>query len=170
MATLKGQVIQVGSGDLTSGIFTNVRSGNTTPSNSFGSDGDVWVKVAGANSDILLKKNGAWISLLGATVVVTVPDNTSNYVWLSLPMTLGRYFEIGYGATRASNYQTGNLNVVNDGSTVAALTEFGIVNVGAGTPGVTFDAQVSGSNINFLATTTSQGSSLTLSYSLKAWN
>lgn len=168
MALGKFLKLRLGTGDLVSGLFTEFTTGSATPSNSNGSDGDVYFKIAGANSDMFLKRNGAWISLLGLSLTASIPDNSSGNVWFAIPAAVARFMKVEYGAIRGANRQRGTLSVTNDGTT-AAVSRFGIVEIGSDV-GLTLDAQVSGANLQLLADADSQGSGLTLDFVVRSWS
>jgi hypothetical protein len=68
VASKKLKEILLGGGDLASLVDTSkISSGVGAPLNSSGQDGDVYIRVGGANSDIYIKKAGIWQTLLGGT-------------------------------------------------------------------------------------------------------
>jgi hypothetical protein len=153
----------------------NSNTGNTPASGSSfwelvcpgAQDGDVAIVMAGSNSDIILRKAGVWVSITNTSVSVSIPSNSTNFVWLSVPLSTVSKAFIDYSITRGSNLRNGDLNVITDGST-AQVVEYAINAIGSDA-GVTFDAVVSGSNLNFLATTDAQVSNADVTYTLKGW-
>lgn len=135
-------------------------------------DGDFALQVAGANSDLLIRKNAVWVSLLNAQLTASIPANTSNFVWLTIPLTVGRFGFMNYSTTRGTSYRSGTANVASDGTvgpTGAGFMEFGVQEFG--TPGIVFSAQVTGTNIELLATTDNSDANPTiLKYTIKEWS
>lgn len=130
-------------------------------------DGDIALLVAGSNSDVLLRKGGIWLSAANTPLSVTIAPSLTNFVWLSIPLAIVEKAFFDYSVTRGPNLRNGNMNVITDGAT-AQLVEYAVNAIGADA-GITFDAVVSGSNINFLATTDAQVASITMRYVIKAW-
>lgn len=60
MAEVKTEKLRLGTGDLTVSPYSTLSSGIAMPNNSDGTDGDIYVRV-GTNSEIYIKKSGAWI-------------------------------------------------------------------------------------------------------------
>ena len=168
MAVRKVGKLWIGNGDLNSGTYSEVSSGTSAPLDVDGSDGDVYIQIAGANSNLYIKRNGTWVGLVNVAISATLPDNTSNFVWLSLPASLARFIKFNYGVIRAAGQREGELSATND-LTDAAVSEFGISLLGTDV-GVTFDAQINGANVELLATTDNQGVSAQLRYLIRSWN
>jgi hypothetical protein len=169
MAVQKIGKIWLGNGDLTGTPYSEISAGSAAPNPIDGSDGDVYVRVAGANSNFFVKRSGAWEPMVEVAVTATLPDNTSNFVWLTLVAAAAQFLKIEYGISRGANFRSGEMSVLNDLVT-AGVSEYGVQNLGAGDVGVDLDAQVSGSNLQLLATTDSQGISASLKYFIRSWS
>jgi|GEM_PF-7071897 len=61
MAEVKTEKIRLGTGDLTISPYSTLTSGASLPNNADGTDGDIYVRVSGINSEIYIKKSGVWI-------------------------------------------------------------------------------------------------------------
>jgi hypothetical protein len=137
-------------------------------------DGDVVTIVAGILSDIMVRNNGRWVSLLNVPVTVALADNTAAQLVVQVPLTIARGATIEYSVVRGLNERRGTLRYQSDGTvgtTGAALSDTNNVDVGAGDVGVTFDALVDGggTNVQLIADTDSQGSSAVVKYTLRGW-
>jgi len=175
MATQKIEKLILGTGNIasntTSASFTASAS---TPSPMTGQDGDVHVKVAGINSDIYIRVNSQWISLLGAPLSTTLTNNSSGTA-ISFPAAAFRFMTIEYSIVRGSNMRSGTLKVLNDGTigpTGANMSDYAVTDLGAGDVGVSFGAQVDGGGSNVELTYVSDnqpGPSIDMKYTLKGW-
>lgn len=175
MAQFKIEKLILGAGDLTQTSAQSVfRASNSNPTPSDGSDGDIWVKVLGINSDILIKVNGQWQSLLNKPLSTTLNDNTTGGIALSFPAIAFNAMTIEFVATRGSNKRQGILKIVNNGTigpTGASLVEYADNDLGPSNIGINFNAQVdiSGSVVQVMYDTDSQGSNASLTYTLKGF-
>jgi len=168
MAIRKIGKIWLGDGDLQASGYSELSSGSAAPLDVDGADGDVYIRIAGANSNILIKRNGTWVGLVNVAINVTIPDNTTDFVWLSMPAAAARFMKINYGIIRNAGSQSGEIGTINDLAT-ADIAEYGLNELGTDV-GVTFNAQINGANIELLATTDSQGVSAALKYLIRNWS
>jgi len=143
--------------------------GTTLPINGSGTDGDIYFYQAGSNSNTFIQRNNIWVSIIGVPITVSIPDNTTNFAWLTVTVAVAQYMAFDYSIKRGSNLKMGKLNAATDGASLAGITEYGIIPLGSST-GVTFGATYSGGNLILQATTTSQGISANLEYFLRSWN
>lgn len=158
--------IRLGAGTLLTGIFSEFSAGSAAPLNTDGADGDVYIQVAAGNSNIWIKRLGAWVALIGVALNATLTDNATTTVF-SIPAAAARYLSLDYGLQRTSAGQrTGKLDMSTDGAS-AVVSDFGMAIIG--TDGVTFDAAISGANVQLQATLTSTGNNATLTYFLRNW-
>ena len=108
--------------------------------------------------------------LAGATVgkeSVTLTDNTTDQVVLALAHATYSFIQFKYSLSRgAGNVETGLISVVHDG-TNAAISQGAIASLG--TLGVTFTADISGTDVRLLSTTTSTGTAAAMKYSIDKW-
>jgi hypothetical protein len=96
----------------------------------------------------------------------TLTDNTSVAAAIfSVGKSQYRAMVIDFSIVRDTAYECGTLYVINDGTN--ADVSANSVNIGAN--GVTFSADISGSNVRLLYTTTNTGSDATFSYQIKHW-
>lgn len=167
MATRKIGKIFVGSGDLSGGTYSTLSSGTTTPANSYGVDGDIFIKIAGYNSDIFLKRNGVWEPLARKYIQIVVPDNTTDFVFLTLTANEAHFVQMQMGVRRGSNFRKSEISVLNNG-TSAVLSEYGVVTLGSPV-GVNFSVAITGPNLTIRASTDSQGVDATLYLILTDW-
>lgn len=138
-------------------------------------DGDLAVVVGGLLSDVQVRNSGQWRSLLGVPITVTLADNTSSQLVLSILLTVARTATLDYSVERGSNFRRGTLRYASDGTvgpTGVSIQDFGVVDSGPGDVGVTFQGQVNGggTHVELLADTDSQGSTATLKYFLRGWS
>lgn len=166
MAVQKIGRIRLGEGPLNSGTYCEMTSGSATPSNLDGSDGDIYFKVAGANSDVFIKRDGAWESLIGLPLTTTLTDNATTTI-ITVPAAAARYLKLDYLIQRGSDYRSGQFATVNDSSD-ANISDFGQSLIGD--TGVTFDAVISGTDLLIQATLTNTGSNASLVYKFQNWS
>jgi hypothetical protein len=168
MATQKIGKIWLGEGDLTSGVYSEMSSGVAAPLDIDGGDGDVYVRVSGANSNVYIKRDGTWVPLFGTPINVTIPDNTTNFVVFSIPAAVARFIRIEYGVIRSAGSRSGQ--VANDNDLVnAIIAEYGLLNLGTDV-GLTLSSQINGANVELLATTDNQGVSAAFKFFIRSWN
>ena len=113
-------------------------------------DGDVAHIVSGANSNIEIRKNGIWLSLLDAPIEGSLTNNATGQLLISFPILTSRAATIEYYIENNSAYRTGTLRYISNsiaGPTGVSLSDNGIVDIG-GDVGITFDAQVDGLGAN----------------------
>lgn len=96
---------------------------------------------------------------------VSLSDATTNGTAISYVSADNPYVVIDYYLIRGSAVEAGNLAIYTDGSNVSYSQE---VTITDGTPGVTFDAAISGSNVLVRYTTSSSGSGATMTYSYRS--
>lgn len=96
----------------------------------------------------------------------TLADNTSAGTVFSYPTASNVSIVIEYGIKRGTNYETGTILLVTDGTNVRIDPR----STAIGDCGNTFSATVSGSNINLLYTTTSTGTAGKIRYNVRRWN
>jgi len=159
----------IGSGDITVTSGTSTwTAGTAAPSNSDGADGDGYIRSSGVLSDIYLKRNGVWNSLLGTPLSVTLANNTTATAF-QFPFAVFPSMTVEYTVTRGTNIRQGTLKVLNDGLT-AVLNDGNINDLGAGNVGVNFSASISGSNVDISYTSDNQpGPTITLQYTLRGY-
>lgn len=142
-------------------------------------DGDIAAIVPGsspnANSDIMVRNNGVWVSLVNNPQVVTLMDNTLGQMFLSIPLAVANGATLEVSIDRPPNLRRSNLRYESDGTVGPAgvsLSEYNVVDIGAGNVGVTFTAQVNGlgTAVEILADTDSQiGAPIFVKYIIKGW-
>ena len=138
-------------------------------------DGDVAFIVGGITSDIMIRNNGLWISLLGIQLFFSLADNTPSQMWLSILASVAKSATIEYTIDRGANSRRGTLRYESDGTpgpTGASLSDSNVVDIGPGDVGVTFSSQVDGTGllVQLLADTDNQAMTATLKYVLRGWS
>ncbi|MDZ4838616.1 MAG: hypothetical protein SGJ04_01285 [Bacteroidota bacterium] len=93
-------------------------------------------------------------------------DNTTDGIVFSYTAASNNSIIVEYGIKRGSNYETGSVLMVTDGTTVQ-MTSFGTVDIGD--VGTTLNANINSGNIRLLYTTTSTGTSGTIRYNVRRW-
>jgi hypothetical protein len=130
-------------------------------------DGDVCLVVNGASSDINIRTSGTWRSVLNVPITVTLPNNTTGTVAM-FPLSTSRAGTIQYSIVNNGSYQNGTIRYESDG-TNAILSDSGNL-VLDGSPGITFDVSVVGSNVVLSYTSTNLSvSPATMSYTIQGW-
>lgn len=110
--------------------------------------------------------DGAVLDGLIGTTLVTLTDNTTNQAAATWAYATYTAIFIRYSIKRGSAYEWGYMTIGTDGST-ASYNQFGIASIG--TTGVTLTADVSGSTVRLLSTTTSTGTAASLEYQETKW-
>jgi hypothetical protein len=175
MSIQKVESIIIGSGDMTNNATASrFYADSGVPNPVLGKDGDVYMRVAGVNSDLLMKISGEWVSLAGRPVLAAFAPSLVDSLWLSLPLSSFRYAFIDYTIQRGTQYQQGRIEVLSDGTpgpSGASIIVFDINEIGGGTVGVDFSAQVNGSGTAFevRVTTDAQANLINIKYVLKSW-
>lgn len=137
-------------------------------------DGDVCYVVAGYLSDINIRINGTWTSILGLPTMVNLANNTSGQV-AQFPLSIARAATIQYSITNGGPNRVGTLRWNSDGTiglSGVALSDFDNVDIN-GDVMITFDAQVDGTGtyVQLLYTSTStNGSPAQMNFTMQQWN
>lgn len=133
-------------------------------------DGDVGFVIAGVFSDIMIRVNSRWISILNLPLSVSLQDDLTNQVLFEVPISIARGGVIDYSIQRGVNERRGTIRYLSDGS-VVNMSDHGIIDVGAGNVGVTWNAQldVGLTKIQILGDTDSQGIGASIKYTIRGW-
>lgn len=67
MAEIKTEKIRLGTGDLQTSPYADIASGIAVPNNASGNDGDIYVRIAGVNSELYIKKNSLWYPVINSS-------------------------------------------------------------------------------------------------------
>lgn len=117
--------------------------------------------------------DGVDISTLGASVdgfltgiTTTITDNTADFVVASWAVADTDVIHLNYSLKRGSNYEAGKLSIITNGTT-AQIADGAIADIGDA--GITFTADIDGSNLRLLATSTSTGNDCSMTYSENEW-
>jgi len=117
--------------------------------------------------------DGYNISDLGASVdglisgtAVTITDDTTDFVVATWAVADTDVVHINYSLKRGTNYEAGRISVITNGTT-AAIADGAIADIGDA--GITFTADIDGSNLRLLATSTSTGNDCSMTYSDTKW-
>lgn len=103
---------------------------------------------------------------LGSIKTATLNDNTTNGTIFTVTAAGSENWIVNYSVVRGStNKETGQIYITSNGTTCKATT----ANSFFGDPGVTFDVQISGPNLELLYTTTSTGASATMKFYVSRW-
>lgn len=159
-----------------SGGPSGVPNYGTAPTSSTaaaGALGDVQYKGATGNltgdtdfkwddTENAINLNGLLIKALQGPV--TLLDNQTNQTIFSYDV-INKYAIIEYSILRNTDTQVGRLLVTTNGSSTSLSDD----NTFIGTPGVTFSAAISGSNILIRYTTSSNGFDASFKYSFRRW-
>lgn len=110
---------------------------------------------------------GSGTSEIERTKLTEVPlvDNTSGQLLFQLPHASYQFLVVDYSVIRGSDRSVGSLYITTNGT----LTSVAPVFTDLGSPGVTFTADVSGSNVRLFANTSATGTGATLKYAIKRW-
>jgi microcystin-dependent protein len=131
VAEIKTEKLRVGSGDLTSTPYSTLSSGTAAPNNANGTDGDIYIRIAGSNSDIYVKRSGSWLSIVTSFANIQLSNLTSpTNINQSLLFDISEVFDIGaLGVNRPNNiYAKTSINL-NSLSTNTLLQSDGSKNV-----------------------------------------
>lgn len=151
---------------------------NTSPSQweilAIGSkDGDMVSVVNGTISDLMIRTNSRWVSLVGLPISATLADATLGQTLLSIPLTVATGAVLEYTINRGANIRRGTLKFQSDGNLGVAgvvVSDHDIVDIGPGDVGVDFSGIVDGfGNVQILADTDAQGSNPLVKYAIKGW-
>ena len=117
--------------------------------------------------------DGVDISVLGASVdgfisgeTVTITDNTANFIAKTWAVADVDVVHLNYSLKRGTNYEAGQLKIVTNGTQVA-ISDGAIAALNDA--GITFDADINGSNLRLLATSTSTGLDCSMTFSTVTW-
>lgn len=100
-----------------------------------------------------------------ALTSTTLTDNTTNGIVTTLVSANANTVFIKYSLKRGTNFQTGELKIVNDGTTPLIVD----ASLPIGDCGTTFSVDISGANLRLLYTTTSTGSNVSMKYTSESW-
>jgi hypothetical protein len=119
-------------------------------------------------ADNLLAYNGTeFYNFLDNKIEYTLTDNTSNFSMIEVDTSEFNFFKMEYSLTRgATTIAAGDFWACSNGTT-ADFNDLRTVVVGD--VGVTFDANMSGANMEIRYTTTSTGTAATLKRTVKIW-
>jgi hypothetical protein len=136
-------------------------------------DGDVCLVVAGLFSDINIRQNGIWQTVLGVPVTVSLPNNTSGLA-VRFPLSIARAATIQYSIKNGAANRVGTLRYNSDGTigpTGVSISDTNNVDQG-GDVGITFDADVDGTGmyveLNYTSTDLNV-SPATFQYTIQRW-
>lgn len=138
-------------------------------------DGDIVCVVSGVKSDIMIRNNSRWVSLIGIPQETILSDNSTGQLFIQIPLAVARGATIEFSAQRGAYERRGTIRYQSDGNiglSGVSLSDTNNVDVGAGDVGITFDAQVDGTGIyvQVLADVDSQGVPAYLKYVLRGWS
>lgn len=138
-------------------------------------DGDVAIIVAGVLSDIMVRNNTRWISLVGIPIFASLNDNQLGQLLFQIPLSVARGATIEYTVQRGLDERRGTMRYQSDGNvgpTGAALADYDNVDIGAGNVGTTFSAEVDGTGtfVQIYGDTDNQGFPALIKYVLKGWS
>lgn len=164
MAEIKTEKLRVGSGDLTSTPYSTLSSGTAAPNNANGTDGDVYIRIAGSNSDIYVKRSGSWLSVAtsfaNAQLSNLVPPTNINQ---NLLFDSSEIFNIGaLGANRPDNIYA--KTSINSAGSLSAGTSLNVGNLSTNTL-----LQSDGSKNVTSFTNGADGQILTMTAGLPSW-
>jgi hypothetical protein len=148
MAKAKFESIRLGLGDLINTTDSEVFAETSAPTPSDGKDGDLWLRLAGANSAVYHKRNGQWYRFTeGFLDSVNLANNASNAPLFSYDRILFPSARIQYFVTSvAGDVEQGEMGIVADATdAVGAVSD--VVSIGSDM-NLDFDFAVSGSNVN----------------------
>lgn len=133
-------------------------------------DGDIAFIVAGVFSDIMIRTNTRWLSILNLPLSGSLNDNTTGQVLIEVPISVARGGVVDYSVQRGVNERRGTIRYQSNGS-IVNISDHGIIDVGAGDVGVTWDAQldVGLTKIQIIGDTDSQGTPASVKYTLRGW-
>lgn len=96
---------------------------------------------------------------------LSIANNATANV-ISVAAASNRNLIVDYSITRSTNYETGTLYIVHDGTTA----QVAVGNVVSGSPGVTFSADISAGNLRLRYTSDNSGPTGTMKYEVRRWN
>lgn len=123
---------------------------------------DAGVTIDGVDISVL---EASITSLLNGTTI-TITDNTSNFVVASWAVADQDVVHLDYSLKRGTNFEAGRVSIITNGST-AAIADGAIADINDA--GITFSADIDGSNLRLLATSTSTGTDCSMTYSEVTW-
>jgi len=110
--------------------------------------------------------NYVWATAGGSSLTsVTLNDNTSNGTVATFVSATTNVVFIQYSLKRGTNFQVGELKIVNDGTSPQIID----ANKDIGDCGTTFSVSISGSNLLLQYTTTSTGTAVSMKYLPVSW-
>lgn len=133
-----------------------------------GKDGDVWIVVSGASSAIYQKAGNVWNAITtgftgGGIALLTSQTNTPAII---LPASSYTTAIIDYYITSAGgNYERGEMNIVNNGSTANGVV-YNINSIGVAS-GISFNFTVAGGNLEVTYSSGVTPSGQTLFYTVR---
>lgn len=110
--------------------------------------------------------DGAALDAFLSGTSVTITDNTTDFVVATWAVADTDVVHINYSLKRGTNYEAGRISVITNGTT-AAVADGAIADIGDA--GITFSADIDGSNLRLLATSTSTGNDCSMTYSEIEW-
>jgi len=115
-----------------------------------------------------ISEDGALLDSLASTTTVTLSDNTTNGTVVSFAYATYDVVHMQYSVTEdgTPNIEAGIITLCTDG-TSAAISHGSVAEISSS--GVTFSADVSGSNMRLLYTTTNTGNARTFKYRTFKW-
>lgn len=96
---------------------------------------------------------------------VTLTDNTTNGTAATFTSATTNTVFVKYSLKRGTAFQTGELKIVNDGTTPQIVD----ANVPINDCGTVFSVDISGANLRLLYTTTSTGTAVSMKYTVESW-
>lgn len=169
--------------DLAGSGFSGGRSGSSSPMGTanqaaiFDADGRLASSptinttelsyLDGATSNIQAQLDALGSSFLNGTIALTtatLTDNTTDNV-ATFEVASFTSINLMYSITRGATVEVGQIKIISDGTSAWIATDF----AGPGTTGVTFSADVSGTDLRLRYTTTSTGSAATMKYKGHKW-
>jgi hypothetical protein len=131
-------------------------------------DGDIHIVNNGTISDIQQRIGGAWASIVGQPIKVTLTDNTSGVAFTYSAGNLP-YAEINYTIIRGtsnSNKRQGKIIILNDGGTLQYSHEFNEIGIDVD---VALSLAVGGGSVSISHVTGLYGLNAELSYTVEGW-
>ena len=170
MAIKKIKEFILGSGDIVDTSLQSVwKAVSVDPTPSDGANGDIWIRVDGARTNLFQKVNGYWISLTEKPVITTLADNQSNANAIELPAALFRNLEINYVIKRGGNSRIikGTLNITHDGVLIQYTDEF--IELGLDTGVELLDPVLLGGNVRVNYNSTNESINPVIEWYVKGW-
>jgi len=168
MAIQKLAGLRLGLGDITSTTDSEFFARTSLPDDVLdGKNGDVYLLLAGANSEIYFKRNGTWIPLSGKPFTETLVQSQVAAVATVFPAAGSNHTTMEYSIERGGIRRTGSLRITHDGAN-AQIAQY--ADVQTGDVGVNFDAQINGANLELLYDSDAQVDPPVLKFTIARWS